>query len=128
MSKMISDKHRKAVEKILKDYPYLVMSIEASGLGYPTRWDIEKNSTSSIKSSFIEGCVIDEEETVRKVEAINYVLSRLDEISRKIIEEWYFQGSLTQDQIQKSLLLSREKYYKLRNEALRKFVIALGFR
>ncbi|WP_066679346.1 hypothetical protein [Clostridium septicum] len=127
--RIISDRYRKKVEKDLKDYPYMVMALETEGLGYPTRWDIEKDYSNSNapKGSFTEECAIDLDDNIRKVDIINRVLKTLDSTSKGLIEEWYFRGSLTQRQIEKELSISTGKYYKLRNSSLRKFAIALGY-
>ena len=64
---------------------------------------------------------------IRKVDIINRVLGTLDSTSRSLIEEWYFKKVLTQEQLERELLISSSKYYRLRNDALRKFEIALGY-
>lgn len=127
--RIISDRYRKKVEKDLKDYPYMVMALETEGLGYPTRWDIEKDYSNSNapKGSFTEECVIDLDDNIRKVDIINRVLKTLDSTSKRLIEEWYFKKTMQQDQLEKELLINTAKYYRLRNESLRKFGIALGY-
>lgn len=104
MTKIISNIHRKKVEKDLKDYPYMLMALES------------------------QEYTVNEYEYQIKVAVIKQVLEILDSTSRWIIEEWYFRNMLTQKQIEENLNISKEQYYKLRNEALRKFSIALGYR
>ena len=55
---------KKRVERDLKEYPYLLIAVDAGGLGYPTRYDIVKDvkHPSDVKESFVENCAINEEE------------------------------------------------------------------
>ena len=46
---------KKRVERDLKEYPFLLIAVDAGGLGYPTRYDIVKDvkHPSDVKESFV---------------------------------------------------------------------------
>ncbi|CAG7841170.1 hypothetical protein CLOHAE12215_02594 [Clostridium haemolyticum] len=119
-------KFKKKVENDLKSYPYWLIAIESTGLGYPTRWSGEATTGNSI-NSFVEENVIDDIEKERKVNCITGVLARLDKNSKKIIEEGYFRDIYTREQLQQELGLNKNKFYYFKNRALEKFMVALSY-
>lgn len=120
---------KKRVENDLREYPYLLIAVDAGGLGYPTRYDIVKDvkHPSDVKGSFVENCAINEEENKIKVEKITRALELIDPIAKEIIEECYFRCIYNQEQIRKKLLMSDTKYYRIKNGAIRKIAISLGY-
>ncbi|KOA86399.1 nitroreductase [Clostridium botulinum] len=125
VDKNIFTKFKKKVENDLKNYPYWLIAIESTGLGYPTRWSGEASSKTNV--SFIEENVIDDIEKERKVNCITGVLERLDNNSKKIIEEGYFRDTYNREELQQELGLNKNKFYYFKNRALEKFMVALNY-
>lgn len=118
---------KKKVESDLRNYPFWLIAIEASGLGYPTRWGIN-NSTGAFKSgSHVEQSMLEDIERKGKVDVITRVLSKLDNKSKAIIEEWYFRDTANREDILKELNIDKNKFYYFRNRSLKKFMVALGY-
>lgn len=99
--------YKKQVERDLKEYPYLLIAVDAGGLGYPTRYDIVKDvkHPSDVKESFVENCVISEEENKIKVDKITRALELLNRVEKDIIEECYFRNIYTNQEIIKNLFI-----------------------
>lgn len=120
---------KKKVENDLREYPFLLIAIDAGGLGYPTNYEIVKDikHPSTMKGSFVEECVIDEEYNKKKVDKITRALGLLDSVEKEIIEECYFRNTYTHQQIMKNMCMSQTKFYKIRNYSLKKIAISLGY-
>lgn len=71
---------KKRIEDDLREYPFLLIAVDAGGLGYPTNYQMVKdiNHPSTMKGSFVENCVIDEEYNKKKVDKITRALELLD--------------------------------------------------
>lgn len=121
--------YKKRVERDLKEYPYLLIAVDAGGLGYPTRYNIVKDvkHPSDIKGSFVENCAISEEENKIKVDKITRALELLNKVEKYIIEECYFRNIYTNQEIIKNLFINKNKFYKIKNNAVRKIAISLGY-
>lgn len=121
--------YKKKVERDLKEYPYLLIAVDAGGLGYPTRYNIVKDvkHPSDINRSFVENCAISEEENKIKVDKITRALEILNKIEKDIIEECYFRNIYTNKEIMKNLFINKNKFYKIKNNAVRKIAISLGY-
>ena len=121
--------YKKRVERDLKEYPYLLIAVDAGGLGYPTRYDIVKDvkHPSDVKESFVENCAISEEENKIKVDKITRALELLNKVEKDIIEECYFRNIYTNQEIIKNLFINKNKFYKIKSNAVRKIAISLGY-
>ncbi|KEI02892.1 hypothetical protein [Clostridium botulinum] len=126
LDKKISNRLKKKVENDLKNYPFWLIALESTGFGYPTRWSAEA-STVKNNSSLLEESVLKDLEKERKVNVITNVLPRLDNISKELVEKWYFRDSYSRDEILKVLKMSKNKFYLYRDRALKKFMIALEY-
>ena len=106
--------YKKRVERDLKEYPYLLIAVDAGGLGYPTRYDIVKDvkHPSDVKESFVENCAISEEENKIKVDKITRALELLNRVEKDIIEECYFRNIYTNQEIIKNLFINKKTLYK----------------
>lgn len=125
MSK-IGKEVKKLVEEDLENYPLWLINTELPGLGSATDWTKVYTKLSS-PGSYIEGIVVRDEEIKRKVEIITGVLMFLNPLQKQLVEEWYFRDMKCRDQILKELMISEGTFYRERNKALKKFVIALGY-
>ena len=103
--------YKKQVERDLKEYPYLLIAVDAGGLGYPTRYDIVKDvkHPSDVKESFVENCAISEEENKIKVDKITRALELLNRVEKDIIEECYFRNIYTNQEIIKNLFINKNR-------------------
>lgn len=117
-------KKKKAVEETLREYPYYLISLEVPNLGSPTRWDKVKVRGITPSGSVAERYVIDIEVTKATVNKIEKVLDLLDQESKTIIELSYFRDTYDVDEIIDKLSISRAKFYRLKNKALAKFILA----
>jgi hypothetical protein len=122
-------KYKKAVEYDLKNYPYWLIAVETPELGYPTKWNvkIEKSSLPWENGSSVENNVLEDIRIRNKVNIITSILTKLDSNSKKIIEEWYFRDTSTQEELMKELDIDKNKFYYYRNRSLKKFMIALRY-
>ena len=78
------------VEKDLRKYPDWILRIEAAGLGI-TNYNFKDYKSYNFKS-LVEECVEYDEETKRKILAIESVYDyRLNDRKKKLIELRYFQ-------------------------------------
>lgn len=121
--------YKKRVERDLKEYPYLLIAVDAGGLGYPTRYDIVKDvkHPSDVRGSFVENCAISEEENKIKVDKITRALELLNKVEKDIIEECYFRNIYNNQEIIKNLFINKNKFYKIKSNAVRKIAISLGY-
>lgn len=128
LDKNTYEKAKRNIEEDLRNYPYWLIAIETPNLGYPTRWDvIKEKSIKYWENSFVEKNVLDDMDKKWKVDIITKVVSKLDPKSKRIIEEWYFRDSGNREELEKELDLDKNKFYYLRNRALKKLMVALGY-
>lgn len=118
---------KRLVEEDLENYPLWLINTELPGLGSATDWTKVYTKISS-PGSYIEGIVVRDEEIKRKVEIITGVLMFLNPLQKQLVEEWYFRDMKCRDQILKELMISEGTFYRERNKALKKFIIALGYK
>jgi hypothetical protein len=118
---------KKQVEEDLKNYPYWLIAIETPNLGSPVRWDLVKSKGASTGGSCVEMSAMEEIRRQWKVDVITGVLTKLDSKSKEIIEEWYFRELVNREELEKQIDVDKNKYYYLKNRALRKFMVALGY-
>gem|GEM_PF-1078440 len=107
-------KHK--TEGELRNYPYYLISLELPGLGEATKWDKIKVKGNNPGSSM---------RTV--VNAIEYVYDRLDDTSKKIVDLFYYRDDWEIKDIQEELKIDKNRFYKLKRNALYKFMIVLGY-
>ncbi|MDK0590726.1 nitroreductase [Clostridium perfringens] len=118
---------KKLVEEDLENYPLWLINTELPGLGSATDWTkVYKKISSS--GSYIEGLIIKDEVMKRKVEIITGVLMFLNPLRKKIIEEWYFRDMKCREEILQELAISKSVFYREKNAALNKFIVALGYK
>lgn len=122
--KKVSAKLKRKVESDLKNYPFWLLALECSELGYPTKWG-EKGT--NIKKSFVESSVFADLEKQRKVDTITGVLKMLDSKSRELVEKWYFRDMYKREELLKELKINKNKFYLYKDRALKKFMIALEY-
>lgn len=114
------------VERELRNYPYYLITLEMPGLGAATNWN-EIKTKSAHPGSRTERSVIDNEHGKYIVNGIEYVYDRLDDISKRIMDLFYFRDDWAIDEILKELHIEKNKFYKLKSRALNKFIIVLGY-
>lgn len=127
--KISKDEYKKlkgGVERELRNYPYYLITLETPGLGDATNWN-EIRTKSTHPGSKTEKSVIDNEHAKFIVNAIEYVYDRLDDVSKRIMDLFYFRDDWTIDEILKELHIEKNKFYKLKSKALYKFIIVLGY-
>lgn len=120
-------KFKRQVEDDLEKYYYYLISIETPGLGQATRWDkvYEKSNTPSDP---VSKAAIDDEYKRILVNAIDNVYDRLDEKSKRIIEEYYFKGNIIKaEEVMTELKINKSRYYELKKISLYKFMLGLGY-
>ncbi|WP_346877533.1 nitroreductase [Clostridium sp. UBA5712] len=117
-------KHK--AEGELRNYPYYLISLELPGLGEATKWDEIKVKCNTLGSP-TEKSIIKSEYMRTVVNAINYVYDRLDDTSKKIIDLFYYRDDWEVKDIQEELRIDKNRFYKLKRNALYKFMIVLGY-
>lgn len=126
INRQLYKKMKPFVEEKLRDYPYYLMSIEMSGLGsaVPPNVIIDK---SLAPGDPVGKSIVENEYKSTIVNAVNYVLdNKLNSESKVIIENAYFNNLKTRDEVITELNINKNKYYKLKDDALYKFMIAFG--
>ena len=68
-----------------------------------------------------------EEYNKKKVDKITRALELLDITEKEIVEECYFRNTYTNQQIISNMCISKAKFYKVKNDSLRKIAISLGY-
>lgn len=116
---------KKEVEEALREYPYNLISLETPGLGSATRWDIVKVKDTMPSGSNVEMYVEDAEILKARVNKIDKVLDLLDQESKSIIELVYFRDTYSVKEVLDKLNMDRNKFYKLKNKALGKFILSM---
>lgn len=126
MNKEIYNKIKKEVENDLKNYPYYLISIETPGLGSAVRPDviIDKNLSPSDP---VGKSIVDNEYKRALVNAVGYVYDKLDSSSKRIIECSYFRDDICMSEVMDELRIDKNKYYKLKNNAVYKFAMGLCY-
>lgn len=110
---------KKKTEKILREYPYYKMAKEMSGVNISKLLDNMENGENK---EYLDSRNID-----YLVKSVNCVLERLDSDSRKIIDGCYFRDDINNVDLQKELMIDRNKFYRLKKKALEKFMIVLAY-
>lgn len=126
MNKEIYNKIKKEVENDLRNYPYYLISIETPGLGSAVRPDvvIDKNLSPSDP---VGKSIVDNEYKRALVNAVGYVYDKLDVSSKRIIECSYFRDDICMNEVMYELRIDKNKYYKLKNNAIYKFAMGLCY-
>lgn len=115
-----------AVERDLRKYPDWILRIEASGLGITNR-AFKDFKTYDFKS-LVESCVEYDEDTKRKIVAIESVYDvRLNERKRKLIDLRYFQDEPRYKVIKEMGLKNKNEYYRIRDFCILSFARVLGY-
>ncbi|NFL34458.1 nitroreductase [Clostridium botulinum] len=126
INKEIYQKMKKEVENDLRNYPYYLISIETPGLGSAIRPDIVINKSLS-PSDPVGKSIVDIEYKTALVNAVEFVYDKLDKDSKRIIESSYFRDDLTVGEIREELQIDKNKYYKLKEKAIYKFAMGIGY-
>ncbi|ACD52562.1 nitroreductase [Clostridium botulinum] len=126
INKEIYKKIKREVENDLKNYPYYLISIETPGLGSAIRPDIVINKNLSL-SDPVGKSIVDIEYKRALVNAVGFVYDKLDKDSKRIIESSYFRDDLTVGEIREELQIDKNKYYKLKEKAIYKFAMGIGY-
>ncbi|UZP02307.1 nitroreductase [Clostridium botulinum] len=126
INKEIYQKIKKEVENDLRNYPYYLISIETPGLGSAIRPDIVINKSLS-PSDPVGKSIVDIEYKTALVNAVEFVYDKLDKDSKRIIESSYFRDDLTVGEIREELQIDKNKYYKLKEKAIYKFAMGIGY-
>lgn len=126
IEKEVYKKIKKEVENDLKNYPYYLISIETPGLGTAIRPDIILTKNLS-PSDPVGKSIVDIEYKRALVNAVGFVYDKLDKDSKRIIECSYFRDDISVSEIWDELQIDKNKYYKLKEKALYKFAIGIGY-
>ncbi|MBE6049169.1 MAG: nitroreductase [Clostridium sp.] len=110
---------KKKTEKILREYPYYKMAKEISGVNI-----LKLLNTKECEEN--KGC-LDSEYIDNLIKSVNCVLERLDSDSKRIIDGCYFRDDINNSDLQKELMIDRNKFYRLKKKALEKFMIVLAY-
>lgn len=114
------------VEKDLRRYPDWILRIEAEGLGITNRGF--KDYKSYDFKSLVEACVEYDEETKRKIVAIESVYDyRLNERRKKLIDLRYFQDEPRWKVMRELEIENKNEYYRIRDFAICSFARVLGY-
>lgn len=126
IEKELYRKIKREVENDLKNYPYYLISIETPGLGSAIRPDviIDKNLSPS---DTVGKSIVDIEYKRALVNAVGFVYDRLDKQSKRIIECSYFRDDVSVNEVKDELQIDKNKYYKLKENALYKFAMGIGY-
>lgn len=124
--KEIYKKIKREVENDLKNYPYYLISVETPGLGTAIRPDIVINKSLS-PSDPVGKSIVDLEYKRALVNAVGFVYDRLDSSSKRIIECSYFRDDISVSEVRDELKIDKNKYYKLKDNALYKFAMGIGY-
>lgn len=126
INKEIFRKIKREVENDLRNYPYYLISIETPGLGSSIRPDIvlDKNARPSDP---VGKSIVDMEFKRALVNAVGFIYDKLDKSSKRIIECSYFRDDVSVSEVWEELRIDKNKYYKLKDKALYKFALGLGY-
>lgn len=126
INKELYKKIKKEVENDLRNYPYYLISVETPGLGSAIRPDviIDKNLSPADP---VGKSVVDIEYKKALVNAVGFVYDRLDTNSKRIIECCYFRDDISVGEVREELKIDKNKYYKLKENALYKFAMGIGY-
>lgn len=125
LNRELFSKVKPLIESKLKDYPYYQMSIEMPGLGSaipPNQIIYKSNSPSDPVAG--EMVMLEYRRTV--VNAVNFAYDKLDKDSKYIIDNAYFNNISSREEVIETLKISKNKYYKIKNNALYRFGVAFG--
>ena len=126
INKEVYKKIKKEVENDLRNYPYYLISVETPGLGAAIRPDIIISKSLS-PSDPVGKSIVDLEYKRALVNAVGFVYDKLDSNSKRIIECCYFRDDISVSEVREELQIDKNKYYKLKDNALYKFAIGIGY-
>lgn len=126
MNEEIYNRIKKEVENDLRNYPYYLISIETPGLGSAIRPDIVIDKNLS-PSDPVGKSIVDNEYKKALVNAVGYVYDTLDNQSKRIVECGYFRDDISVKEVREELKIDKNKYYKLKEKALYKFALGIGY-
>lgn len=120
-------KYKDKIEDNLKKYPYYQISIELPGLGTAAIPNGVLNQNNKIADP-VGDAIIGDEYKRNLVNKINYVLDKLPQSSKRIVECAYFMdGVISNDEVIEELNINKNKYYDLKKDALCKFGMVFGY-
>lgn len=117
---------QKKVEEELRNYPYYIISMDMSGLGGAVNPTVIINKNSS-PSDPVSRQVVNEEYKKTIVNIIEFIYDKLDSDSKKLIDLYYYRTDFTKDEIMNEMNIDRNKFYTLKRNALKKFMIGFGY-
>lgn len=117
---------KRNTESKLRKYPYYQITIEETPALKAASFEGSTSKTNRFSSS-VENAVCDLDYMKGLVKSIDSVLTRLDENSKRIIETSYFRDDLLKEEVQEELMIDRNKYYRLKRNAVEKFMIVLAY-
>lgn len=119
---------KKKVEEELREYPYKLMSLEISGLGTVVNPAIKIEKHRYPSDSISRG-LVNKEINERRLHAIEWVYEeKLTVEQRRIIQACYFEDNVTKpSEIINELMISKSTYARSKNDALKKFALAIGY-
>lgn len=124
INEMMYKRFKDVIEDKLERYNLYVIALETPGLGTPTNYEIKGSNTPDP----VAGSVVDDEYKRILVTAIERVFDSLDDKSKSIIRNYYFEGNIVKPQeIMNELLITKNRYYELKKIALYKFMLGLGY-
>lgn len=126
INKEIYKKIKIEVEKDLRNYPYYLISIETPGLGSAIRPDLIINKNLN-PSDPVGRSIVDMEYKRALVNAVGFVYDKLDKESKRIIECSYFRDDVSVSEVKEELQIDKNKYYKLKERAIYKFAMGIGY-
>ncbi|AWK52225.1 nitroreductase [Clostridium beijerinckii] len=119
--------YKDKIEDNLKKYPYYQISIELPGLGAAAIPNGVLSQNNKI-SDPVGDAIIGDEYKRNLVNKINYVLDKLPQSSKRIVECAYFMdGVISNDEVIEELNINKNKYYDLKKDALCKFGMVFGY-
>lgn len=113
------------IEADLRSYPFWLIREEMSGLGTPSHYGVK--TTCSTTSSIVERTILNEEEQTTKVKIIQATMDKFDDVTKTLIEKYYFQDTYTRDELVKDLKIDKNRFYNIKNAALNRFKITLNY-
>lgn len=113
------------IEADLRSYPFWLIREELSGLGTPSHYGVKTTCSSS--SSIVERTILDDEERATKVKIIQATMDKFDNLTKDLIEKYYFKDIYTRDELVKDLKIDKNRFYNIKNAALNRFKITLNY-
>lgn len=121
-------KYVRVVERILYSYPSYVAGLEneLDELFPSATSSYEESIRGSDISKPTENYGIKRAEKELRVRQMNRALDALNQDERELVERKYFSSNPSDEQVMFDMQISNNRYYKLKDQALRKVATALN--